>query len=108
MIWINVLIIAILITFTAFFVASEFAIVRVRTTRIEQLLLEGNKKAQKAKKILSNIDGFLSATQVGITIISLLLGWLGEPTVRGLLNPIFQFIALPYSLEQIISFILSF
>lgn len=108
MIWINVLIIAILITFTAFFVASEFAIVRVRTTRIEQLLLEGNKKAQKAKKILSNIDGFLSATQVGITIISLLLGWLGEPTVRGLLNPIFQFIPLPYSLEQIISFILAF
>lgn len=108
MIWINVLIIAILITFTAFFVASEFAIVRVHTTRIEQLLLEGNKKAQKAKKILSNIDGFLSATQVGITIISLLLGWLGEPTVRGLLNPIFQFIPLPYSLEQIISFILAF
>ncbi|WP_066370492.1 hemolysin family protein [Neobacillus fumarioli] len=108
MIWINVLIIAILITFTAFFVASEFAIVRVRTTRIEQLLLEGNKKAQKAKKILSNIDGFLSATQVGITIISLLLGWLGEPTVRRLLNPIFQFIPLPYSLEQIISFILAF
>lgn len=108
MIWMNVFIIAILITFTAFFVASEFAIVRVRTTRIDQLLSEGNKKAEAAKKVISNIDGYLSATQVGITIISLILGWLGEPTVRGLLSPIFQWIPLPISLKQIISFILAF
>lgn len=108
MIWINILTIAILIAFTAYFVASEFAIVRVRGTRIDQLVSEGNKKAQAAKKVISNLDGFLSATQVGITITSLILGWLGEPTIRKLLNPIFGWVHIPVSLEHIISVILSF
>ncbi len=90
MLWINVIIIAILLTFTAFFVASEFAIVKVRTTRIDQLISEGNRKAETAKKVISNLDGYLSATQVGITITSLILGWLGEPTVRELLSPVFD------------------
>src|SRR3954447_21509790 len=108
MIWMNVLIIVILITFTAFFVASEFAMVKVRTTRIDQLIAEGNKKAEAAKKIISNLDGYLSATQVGITIISLILGWLGEPTIRELLNPVFDLIQIPLSLKHIISFIFAF
>jgi len=108
MIWMNVLIIAILITFTAFFVASEFAMVKVRTTRIDQLISEGNKKAESAKKVISNLDGYLSATQVGITITSLILGWLGEPTIRTVLEPVFVWIQLPSSLEQILSFILAF
>ncbi len=104
----NVIIIAILITFTAFFVASEFAMVKVRTTRIDQLISEGNKKAEAAKKVISNLDGYLSATQVGITITSLILGWLGEPTIRKVLEPIFDWIELPLSLKQVISFILAF
>jgi CBS domain containing-hemolysin-like protein len=108
MIWMNVLIIALLITITAFFVASEFAMVKVRTTRIDQLVAEGNKKAEAAKKVISNLDGYLSATQVGITITSLILGWLGEPTIRTLLQPIFTWTQMPLSLEQIISFILAF
>jgi CBS domain containing-hemolysin-like protein len=108
MIWMNVIIIIILIAFTALFVASEFAMVKVRTTRIDQLLSEGNPKAEAAKKVISNLDGYLSATQVGITIISLILGWLGEPTIRELLNPIFQWIQLPLSLKHIISFIIAF
>ena len=56
---------AVLIAFTAFFVASEFAIVKVRTTRIDQLLAEGNKKAINAKKVVSNLDEYLSACQGG-------------------------------------------
>lgn len=108
MIWINILIIALLILFTAFFVASEFAIVRVRTTRIDQLVAEGNKKAEAAKKVISNLDGYLSATQVGITIISLILGWLGEPTIRMLLKPILDWLQIPASLGHIISVIFSF
>ena len=108
MIWMNVIIIVILIAFTALFVASEFAMVKVRTTRIDQLLSEGNPKAEAAKKVISNLDGYLSATQVGITIISLILGWLGEPTIRELLNPIFLWIQLPLSLKHIISFIIAF
>ncbi len=104
----NIFIIAILITLTAFFVASEFAIVRVRTTRIDQLVSEGNNKAEAAKKVISNLDGYLSATQVGITIISLILGWLGEPTIRNILQPVFNFIQIPPAIEHIISVIISF
>jgi CBS domain containing-hemolysin-like protein len=104
----NVLIIAILIAFTAFFVTSEFAMIRVRSTRIDQLLSEGNTKAQAAKKLLSNLDGYLSATQVGITITSLILGWLGEPTIRKILDPLFVKIDIPLSIEQVLSFILAF
>lgn len=108
MVWINVIIIALLIAFTAFFVASEFAIVRVRITRIDQLVSEGNKKAEAARKVISNMDGYLSATQVGITVTSLILGWRGESTVRELLNPIFDWIQMPLSLKHILSFFLAF
>ncbi|WP_066068238.1 hemolysin family protein [Neobacillus soli] len=108
MIWMNLGIIALLIALTAFFVASEFAMVKVRTTRIDQLLSEGNQKAEIAKKVISNLDGYLSATQVGITITSLILGWLGEPTIRKMLNPVFEWIQLPLSLTQVISFIFAF
>jgi CBS domain containing-hemolysin-like protein len=108
MLWMNVFSIIILIAFTAFFVASEFAMVKVRTTRIDQLILEGNKKAEAVKKMLANLDGYLSATQVGITITSLILGWKGEPTIRQMLDPIFARLHLPISLEQILSFIIAF
>lgn len=108
MLWMNVLIIAVLIALTAFFVASEFAMIKVRTTRIDQLITEGNRKAETAKKVLTNLDGYLSATQVGITITSLILGWLGEPTIRKLLEPIFNEVQLPVSVKQILSFIMAF
>src|SRR5437868_5022142 len=108
MILMNLLIIVILIAFTAFFVTSEFAMIKVRTTRIDQLLSEGNAKAESAKKVISNLDGYLSATQVGITITSLILGWLGEPTIRKILDPIFAKIDMPLSVEQVLSFILAF
>ena len=108
MIWMNVIIIAVLIAVTAFFVASEFAIVKVRTTRIDQLVSEGHKKAEAARKVISNLDGYLSATQVGITITSLILGWRGESTVRKILEPIFSWIHIPLSLEPIISTFLAF
>lgn len=104
----NVVTIILLIAFTAFFVASEFAMIKVRKTRIDQLLSEGNKKAEAVKKVISNLDGYLSATQVGITVTSLILGWLGEPTIREVLSPIFEWTQLPVSLEQILSFIIAF
>lgn len=108
MVLMNIFVIAILIAFTAFFVSSEFAMIKVRTTRIDQLLGEGNKKAESAKKVLTNLDGYLSATQVGITITSLILGWLGEPTIRKILEPLFERISLPVSIKHILSFILAF
>lgn len=99
---------AVLIAFTAFFVASEFAIVKVRTTRIDQLVAEGNKNALNAKKLVSNLDEYLSACQLGITITALGLGWLGEPTIEALLHPVFEFFVLPESVISVLSFIIAF
>ena len=99
---------AVLIAFTAFFVASEFAIVKVRSTRIDQLVAEGNKKAIDAKKLVSNLDEYLSACQLGITITALGLGWLGEPTIEVILHPVFEYFALPESVSSVLSFIIAF
>ncbi|WP_391203783.1 hemolysin family protein [Psychrobacillus sp. L4] len=99
---------AVLIAFTAFFVASEFAIVKVRTTRIDQLIAEGNKNALNAKKLVSNLDEYLSACQLGITITALGLGWLGEPTIEAILHPVFEYFVLPESVTSVLSFIIAF
>ncbi|MBU5214641.1 hemolysin family protein [Heyndrickxia oleronia] len=98
----------IIIALSAFFVASEFAIVKVRSTRIDQLVEEGNKRALAAKKILSNLDEYLSTVQLGITILSLVLGWIGEKTVSHLLMPVFSFIHITGPSVHVISTILAF
>lgn len=108
MLAINLLLVIILIGLTAFFVASEFAIVKVRSSRLDQLISEGNKKAIVAKRILSNLDGYLSANQLGITVTALGLGWLGEPTVQVILTPLFERLAIPPSLAEAASFVIAF
>ncbi|MDF2856281.1 MAG: hypothetical protein K0Q87_2132 [Neobacillus sp.] len=108
MILTNLIIIAILIAFTAFFVSYEFAIVKVRSTRIDQLVAEGNKNAIAAKTIITNLDEYLSACQLGITVTALGLGWLGEPTVERLLHPLFNQLSMPESAASILSFIIAF
>ena len=67
------------VALNAFFVAAEFAIVKIRSTRLEILARRGNRIAQISKKIVRNLDAYLSATQLGITLASLGLGWIGEP-----------------------------
>ncbi|MED4403706.1 hemolysin family protein [Metabacillus fastidiosus] len=105
---VNLLLVAILIALTAFFVASEFAIVKVRGTRIDQLIAEGNKQAITAKKVIDNLDGYLSACQLGITVTALGLGWLGQPTIVRLLSPLFERYEIPSSFSQLISFAIAF
>lgn len=100
--------VGILIALTAFFVASEFAIVKVRRTRIDQLVAEGNRSAMAAKRITSNLDEYLSACQLGITITALGLGWLGEPTVEHLLRPVFEQMNLNESVVSLLSFAIAF
>ncbi len=104
----NLVIIAILIALTAFFVASEFAIVKVRSSRIDQLIEEGNSSAIIAKKVISNLDEYLSACQLGITITALGLGWIGESTIEHLLSPLFGRMEVPESVSQILSFGIAF
>ena len=99
---------AVLIALTAFFVASEFAIVKIRSTRIDQLVAEGNLRAVNAKKVISSLDEYLSACQLGITITALGLGMLGEPTVKLMLEPVFQQFDVSTSLSTILSFIIAF
>lgn len=105
---VNLILVAILIALTAFFVATEFAIVKVRSTRIEQLIDEGNKSAVYAKKLIDNLDAYLSACQLGITVTALGLGWLGEPTVERLLHPIFVALGLNNTVVTIVSFLIAF
>ena len=99
---------AVLIALTAFFVASEFAIVKVRTTRIDQLIAEGNRRAINARKVVGNLDEYLSACQLGITITALGLGMLGEPTVNLMLAPVWESLNLPASTTNIVSYIIAF
>ncbi|MCS0789649.1 hemolysin family protein [Cytobacillus pseudoceanisediminis] len=108
MITLNLFLLIFLIALTAFFVASEFAIVKVRTSRIDQLIMEGNAKASSAKQVISSLDEYLSACQLGITITALGLGWLGEPTIERLLHPVFESINLQASITQILSFVIAF
>jgi CBS domain containing-hemolysin-like protein len=104
----NLVIIAILIALTAFFVASEFAIVKVRSSRIDQLIEEGNSSAITAKRVISNLDEYLSACQLGITITALGLGWIGESTIEHLLSPFFGRMEVPESVSQLLSFGIAF
>lgn len=80
--------IAFFLLLNAFFVASEFAIVKVRPSQIETEAKDRPAQAAKALKVLSNLDGYLSANQLGITIASLALGFLGEPFVMKLVGPL--------------------
>ena len=104
----NLVIIAILIALTAFFVTSEFAIVKVRSSRIDQLIEEGNKRALSAKKVISNLDEYLSACQLGITVTALGIGALGEPTFEHIFHPIFVWFNISESITSILSIAVAF
>lgn len=112
MIIVNLLVIVLLLFANGFFVASEFALVSVRQTRMQQLANEGNKTAQIATKALKTLDRYIAATQLGITIASIGLGWVGEATLAKLIHPLFDF--LPYvsntiathSIATLIAFVL--
>ncbi len=105
---INLFSIALLIALTAFFVATEFAIVKIRASRVDQLIAEGKKGAIAAKRVVTHLDEYLSACQLGITITALGLGWLGEPTVEKLLHPLFSYFELNESITHVLSFGIAF
>jgi CBS domain containing-hemolysin-like protein len=83
------LITLLLVLANAFFVASEFAIVKIRPTRLEQLVRGGDARAKLALDISHRLDAYLSATQLGVTLASLGLGWVGEPVFARLVEPVF-------------------
>src|SRR5215207_7505762 len=77
----------VLVLANGFFVATEFAIVAVRRSRLEQLVQEGRTSAVAAKNVVAHLDTYIAATQFGITLASLALGWIGEPALAHLLEP---------------------
>ncbi|MCI1944068.1 hemolysin family protein [Clostridium luticellarii] len=105
---INTIVVFLLIFMNAFFVATEFVMVKVRKSRIETLVLEGNKSANHILTVIRNLNLYLSACQLGITLASLGLGWIGEPTISHILIPIFNLFNMPESIIYSISFILGF
>lgn len=93
-----------------FFVAAEFAIVKVRPTQLAEMAAGGSRRARMARRILRHLDAYLSAVQVGITFASLALGWVGEPAVARLILPVFERLGvfaapLAHSISATIAFI---
>jgi CBS domain containing-hemolysin-like protein len=78
----------VLVALNGFFVAAEFALVKVRPTQIEPLVAEGNRRATVVRHMLGHLDAYLSATQLGITLASLALGWVGEPAFAWIIRPL--------------------
>jgi CBS domain containing-hemolysin-like protein len=85
----KLLAVILLVLLNGFFVASEFAIVKVRASQLDALIVKGNVRARLARHVTTHLDAYLSATQLGITLASLGLGWLGEPFLAYMLEPFF-------------------
>ncbi|MXR51274.1 DUF21 domain-containing protein [Halovenus sp. WSH3] len=96
-----------LVVLNGFFVASEFAFVRIRSTSVEQLAAEGRAGAGVLQDVMANLDDYLAVTQLGITIASLGLGWVGEPAVAALLEPALEGV-LPAGLIHLVAFAVGF
>ncbi len=104
----KLLIVFLLVFGNAFFVAAEFSIVKMRSSRLDVLIAKGNRRAAYAKTLVKHLDVALSVTQLGITIVSLGLGWLGEPVIASLLHPIFSWFGVPENIVATISFMIAF
>src|ERR1700738_2059432 len=84
-----------LVLANGFFVAAEFSIVTVRKTRIDQLIAEGHLGARAVRRAVTAPDRYIAATQLGITMASLGLGWIGEPALASVIEPGLGFMAAP-------------
>ena len=112
----NIVLVFALVLANGFFVASEFALVAVRKSRIESLANEGSAAAKRLLDCLEHLNAYISATQLGITLFSLGLGWVGEPAIAKMLDPLllligemtgWAFLASPTVLHTV-SFIIAF
>lgn len=97
----------VLVVLNGFYVASEFAFVRVRATSVEQLVADERTGSAALQDVIDNLDDYLAATQLGITIASLGLGWVGEPAVAALLEPVLEPL-LPTSIIHLVAFAVGF
>lgn len=89
LIFFKLLAVALIVLVNGFFVAAEFSIVKIRGSQLDALIDKGDRRAVFAKHVTEHLDAYLSATQLGITMASLALGWVGEPVVAALIEPFF-------------------
>src|SRR5437867_10591846 len=82
----NIILILLFVLANGFFVAAEFAIIKVRSSQLEHRIKKGHRRAAIAKHIIEHLDAYLSATQLGVTLSSLVLGWAGEPLLADMLK----------------------
>ncbi len=101
-----------LVLLNAFFVAAEFSLVAIRRTRVEEMVNHGRAGARAVKLAVDNLDDAIAATQLGITLASLALGWVGEPSMAVLVEPLFQWVpdnltwVASHTLATVLSFVL--
>jgi CBS domain containing-hemolysin-like protein len=105
----KLLLVVFLVLLNGFFVAAEFAIVKIRDTQLVGLVAAGNRRARMARLLISRLDASLSATQLGITLASLGLGWVGEPVFAALLAPAMEWFNVESEkLRHTIAFVVGF
>ncbi len=108
----GVLIVPLLVLANAFFVAAEFALVAVRESRVNEMVMQRRLGAHAVKHAIENLDDAIAATQLGITLASLALGWVGEPSLAHLFEPLFSFLPeegswiAAHTLATILAFVL--
>lgn len=94
-VFLNIILVLFFVLMNAFFVVAEFSMVRIRKSQVNMLAANGNTAARYAKAISDDVNSYLSACQLGITIASLALGWIGEPAVAKMIHPVFVIFGLP-------------
>ena len=97
--WLGLLAVVVLVLANAFFVAAEFALVGARRTRLDEMAEAGDRRAALARRALTSLDRYISATQLGITLASLGLGWVGEPALASLIEGAFNW--LPHAVALV-------
>src|SRR6266550_3012303 len=95
-----------LVLANGFFVAAEYAFVRIRKTQLDELAQQGSARARLSASIVGRLDQYISASQLGVTLCSLAIGWIGEPAVALLLGPLFTWLPQPFL--EVLSFALAF
>jgi len=105
----RVIAVLVLVMLNGFFVAAEFALVKVRATQLRPLIQKGHRRARTAAFILGRLDAFLSAAQLGITLASLALGWIGEPVFAAILEPVFGWLRITSpEVQHLLAFVFGF
>ena len=104
----NLLLVVFLIFMNGFFVAAEFCCVKIRPSRLETLIVEGSSRAGYAKQLTDHLDASLSVTQLGITLASLGLGWVGEPAIASLILPLTRMMDLPDEVGHTVALAIAF